>query len=203
MTKKWAIPAIAAIIGLAASLLFYAELPEQMAIHFNIKDEADNFAGKPMGAFLMPVIIMFLAAATNFSVKMESEESKRKRMAAANETINGIVAVMLLAVHLFILAYNLGYDIRASFIAPLLVGMLLIAIGNIAPRLPQGARRLFLLPERNYAKYARFQGRLMVAAGFLILLSVLLPGSSSAYAMLIVIAALIASVIFGAFKFRR
>jgi len=201
--KRWGIPAAAALIAAAASLYYYAELPEMMAIHFGPSDDPDRYASKAVGAFLMPAIILLLAAVTNLSAKLERDESKRVRFAAVNDTVNVVIVVLLLAVHLMTLAFNLGFEIRPSLFAPLAVGLVFIAVGNVMPRAPQGSMKLFRIKEENYPRYARFHGRFMVAAGFLMILSSLLPGMFSMYIMFAVIAALVVSVFASAAYYNR
>ncbi|WP_309120757.1 DUF1648 domain-containing protein [Paenibacillus sp.] len=203
MMKRWGIPAAAALLAVAASLYFYAELPEMMAIHFGPSDDPDRYASKAVGAFLLPAVIFLVSAVTNLSGKLERDESKRKRFADVNDTVNVVIALLLLAVHLITLAFNLGYEISPSMFAPLAVGIVFIAIGNVMPRAPQGTLKLFRLKEENYARYARFHGRFMVLAGFLIVLSTLLPGMFGMYFMFLVIAALVVSVIGSAAYFNR
>ena len=201
--KRWGIPAAAALIAAAISLYYYAELPEMMAVHFGPSDEPDRYMNKAFGAFLMPVIMLFVTAVTNASAKLERDESKRRRFEGVNDTVNVVVVVLLLAVHLLTVGFNLGYAIRISLFVPLAVGLVFIAVGNVLPRAPQGTLKAFRMKEEHYAKYARFHGRFMVVAGFLMLLSTLLPGEAGMYFMFFVIAALLISVIGGATYFAK
>jgi uncharacterized membrane protein len=203
MMKKWGLPAVAALIAAIVSLYYYAELPEMMAIHFGPSDDPDRYASKFVGAFLLPAIILLVAAVTNVSGKLERDESKRRRFAEVNDTVNIVISFMLLAVHLMTVAFNLGYDISPSLFAPFIVGVVFIAVGNVLPRAPQGTTKLFRMKEENFGRYARFHGRFMVVAGFLIILSTLLPGMLSMYFMFLVIAALVVSVIGSAAYFNR
>ena len=203
MNGKWIIPGAAALAAVVASLISYADLPEQMAIHFGINDQADRYAHKALGAFLAPAVIMLLPLLTNLNMKLEHDESKRNRFGQVNETINTVIILLLLAVHLAVLGINLGYDLSPSRFGPLALGIVFVLVGNVLPRTPQGPMRLFKMKDEQYARYARFSGRALVAAGFLLLLSAALPDRVGIYFALAVIAALIIAVIGSSIYVRR
>lgn len=202
--RQWIIAGAAALCAVIASIIFYAELPERMAVHFSLSDQPDRYVHKAVGAFLLPVIILLLPALSMLNMKLEQDPSKRTRFGQVNETINLVMILLLLGIHVILLAYNLGYDlIRHSRFAPLALGLVLIAVGNVLPRAPQSALNLFRLTDEQYARYARFNGRFMVAAGFLLLLSALLPGRGGVYSVFAVIAALVLATIGSTFYFSR
>ncbi|MCI3922762.1 DUF1648 domain-containing protein [Paenibacillus sp. TRM 82003] len=201
--KSWVLPIGAAAVAAIVSLLYYSELPEQMAIHFGSSNAPDRFAGKPVGAFLLPALILFVTAVTNFSAAAEKDAERRRRLAAGIGDVSGIVAILLLAVHLFTIAYNLGYPLSPSLFAALAVGATFVAMGNIAPRLPQKTVRLFRMTDAAYAVYARFVGRIMVAGGLVILLTVFLPSTFGFYAFLTVGIACLLAVIASSVYFDR
>jgi uncharacterized membrane protein len=176
--SKWYFPIGAAFVCVLLSLYFYAELPDQMAIHFNTSDQPDRYVGKLAGAFLAPVSILAVHLLMTWKINSERDENKRQRLLSTQMSITSMITAVLLALHLFTLAYNLEYPINPSLFAALAVGILFIALGNLLPRMPQNRMRILRLPERAYARYARWQGRVMVAAGMLMLLSSVLPSTS-------------------------
>ncbi|HZG88367.1 DUF1648 domain-containing protein [Paenibacillus sp.] len=203
MKKMWRFTLLAAAVSVAASLYFYAELPDSMAVHFGPGGDADDWLVKPVAAFLMPAILLFVAAVLHFTPNWERDESKRRRAGEANAFVGVVVAALLLGIHAFLLAYNLGYPVSASFVATASVGFVFVAIGNMLPRMPQSSSKLLQLPESVYAKYARSQGRVMAGAGLLMLLCIFFSDPARMYAMFFLIVVVIASVIFGSFAAQR
>lgn len=174
MLQKWMV-GLAVLIAVVVSAFVYADLPEMMAIHFNTAQAPDNFVAKWAGAFLMPVIMIAVVYITRLAIQLERDESKRLRAQAASGTIDAIISVLLLAVHLFTLAFNLGYDISVSIFATLAVGFVFLLIGNQLPRLPQGTWQWPKLTKEDARKYKLFMGRLMMIMGLIFLLLALLP----------------------------
>jgi len=202
--RRWIIAGAAALCAAIASLIFYAELPERMAVHFSLADQPDRFVHKAVGAFLLPVVMLLLPALSKLNMKLESDPAKRNRFGEVSETINIVIILLLLAVHMVLLAYNLGYDfIGRSRFAPLALGLVLIIAGNVLPRAPQAALKMIRMSDEQYARYARFTGRCTVAAGFLLFLSALLPGGAGAVAAVAVVAALVLASLGGAVYFSR
>jgi len=175
--KQWIYPLAAAAVGALVSLYYYAELPAMMAIHFNVSEQPDRWMGKPAAAFLGPAFILVLHALTMLRTKSITDDNKRMRLLSSQASISAILTSLLFVLHLFTLAYNLGYAINPSLFVAAAVGVLFIALGNIMPRLPQNGLRLWRLPERAYARYARVQGRLMVVWGMLVLIAIVLSPS--------------------------
>jgi len=132
-----------------------------------------------------------------------NDDSKRSRLLASEATISAIMTTLLFGVHLFTLAYNMGYAINPSFFAAIAVGIVLIAFGNLMPRLPQNGLRPWRMPDRAYAKFARYQGRLMVATGMLVLIAIVLQPSIRTPYLLTLIGLIVAGTLALAIYFSR
>ncbi len=172
--NKWYLPLGAALACVLVSLYFYADLPEQMAVHFNTSDQPDSYFGKLYGAFFAPALILVLHLLMQWRIRNERDANRRQRLLATQTSSNSLLIAVLTALHFFTLAYNLGYPITPSLFAALVFGILFIALGNLLPRMPQNRMRFIQLPDRAYAVYARWQGRVMVATGVLMLFSTVL-----------------------------
>ncbi|MEK3883623.1 DUF1648 domain-containing protein [Paenibacillus sp. PL2-23] len=182
--NKWIIPLFSAFAALLASLLVYDSLPADMAVHFSAANEPDNYMRKSFGAFLSPVLIVFVAWTVLFTARFEKDENKRAKAEAAMPTVAAAVSLLLLAIHGAILAFNLGYDISPFTVAAFAVGGVFLIIGNLLPRMPQGSTQWPRLSDASQRKFARFQGRLMVVTGFLLIVTAFLP---KAYVPIIVL----------------
>jgi uncharacterized membrane protein len=175
--KKWIFPALCVITAALFSIINYERLPERMAVHFSASETPDNWINKPLAAFLLPATIVFVTLIVLFSTRFEKDENKRRRTNATIGSVVAIVSATLLAVHIFVIAYNLGYEISVAVTATLIAGFVFILIGNLLPRLPQGSMQWPKLPEPAQRKFSRFLGRLMMIVGFVFVLLFLLPTS--------------------------
>jgi len=202
MKKGW-ISAIAAAIALGASVVAYARLPELIAVHFGPGDEPNGWMSKPLGVFLLPGLMLLFPLLRIVALRSETDPAKRTRMASGIGAVVDTAVSLLLGVHLFILAYNLGYELSAVRVATVLAGMMFLSVGNVLPTLPQSSRRTMRLPEPAYRKLSRFVGRLMVASGFVLVLSGVFLGAFAAPLMFAAIAAVVAASVGGAFYYGR
>jgi len=203
MKTMWRFPLLAAAVGVAASLYFYSSLPESMAVHFGPGGDADGWLAKPIAAFLNPAILLLVTALIHFSSNWERDETKRERMRAANAFVGAVVAALMLGLHAFLLAFNLGLPVSASLVATASVGFVFVAIGNMLPRMPQSSTQLPRLPEPVFAKFARAQGRVMAGAGLLMLACIFFSDPARLYAMFFLIAVVVVSLIGGSIAAQR
>lgn len=173
--NKWLLPLASTLAAVLLSIFTYDSLPAEIAVHFDSADNPNNWMSKPIGAFLLPVLILFTSWLVIFTVRFEKDENKRARSEATLPTIASVMSLMMLAVHCSIIAFNLGYDISASAITAFIVGGVFIVLGNLLPRLPQGSLQWPKLPDHKHRRIASFQGKLMVVSGIIFILLAFLP----------------------------
>lgn len=196
--KKWLFPIAAAAAAVLTSLVAYAHLPESMVIHFNVSEQPDRWIPKPVGAFLLPALILAVSWTVMVAVKFEKDANKRLRVEASIDVIAAVISLTLLAVHLFTIAYNLGYPLQVAAVTTVIIGFVFLIMGNLMPRLPQSSLNWPKLPDDIQRKASRFIGRLMFVLGIVFVLLAALPGPAIFPAFCILLAVFIA-VTLGAF----
>lgn len=203
--KKWMAPALFSFTGILISLFVYADLPESMAIHFNTGGNPDNFLIRPIGAFIAPALIWIVSLLIAVSPRFEPDENKRRRAESVQQTMLAIIGAFLLGLHLFTLAYNLGYEISPVKFASVAVGLLFMLLGNLAPRLAMAGftRKWPKLSPQVERAYGRFQGRLMIGAGFLFIVLALLPDKAHAMAFISLLVLFVLTTFASLFLFNR
>jgi uncharacterized membrane protein len=92
-----------------------------------------------------------------------------------------ICPVMSVFLNAMVYAASMGIAVDASLFGPLLVGMVLVIVGNYLPKYRQNYTIGIKLPwtlnsEENWNATHRFAGRIWVAGGMIVLLTALLPG---------------------------
>lgn len=142
-TKTTSILVISLIaIAVIAGVVLWNQFPEQMASHWNVNDQADDYMPKFWGVFLMPIIslgmlILFLVIPNIDPLKANIAEFRN----IFNLFILLIVAFMLY-VHGLTLAWNMGnqsFKMSAAMLP--FLGILFIFIGYM---LKQAKRNFFI-----------------------------------------------------------
>lgn len=174
--KIWVIPVISLIIA-AISLLF---LPDQIPIQW------DN-AGNPQMASRYTILLIpaIGAAVLLFGHIVPVIDPKREaygQMAREYTIIHLLVMMLLLAVELFVIAVSMGADINPLMFGYIVVGVLLAAIGNYLPKLPQtyltGIKSIWgYHSEAVWTQIHRMAGKLWFIGGLVLIGLAFIPMS--------------------------
>ncbi len=148
MTTKATIVITLILIAVSAlaSVALWNQLPEQMASHWNINDQADGYVSKTWGALLMPLITtgMFL-----LFLLIPSIDPLKANIAQFRKTFNLFIVaitVFMLYIHGLTLAWNLGrQNFKMSAAMLPLMGALFILIGYMLRK----AKRNFFIGIRT------------------------------------------------------
>ncbi len=134
------------LVALAAGAIFWNQLPEQMASHWNVNDQVDGYMPRFWGVFLMPLIT--LAMLVLFLV-IPSIDPLKANVAQFRESFNLFIVVIvafMLYVHGLTLAWSLGYQSfnMSGALLPFM-GVLFIAVGFMLRK----AKRNFFIGIRT------------------------------------------------------
>jgi uncharacterized membrane protein len=159
-------------LPLALYAAVYAELPDQVPFHWNVSGEPDSWGPKefiwiiPVGMALMNAFVqlmMFITPQKNNIPKVF------KRIVA---WIIPLITMILFPVTIF---YSLGINISISLVALLILGILILVLGNYMPKVRQnyvaGIRVPWTLTnEENWNKTNRLAGWLFTIGGLVIII---------------------------------
>jgi uncharacterized membrane protein len=110
-TKTTIILVLALIaIGLVAGLLLWNQLPEQMASHWNVNDEADGFTTKFWGVFLMPLVTLGMFGLFIVLPNIDPLKANIEQFRGAFNLFIVLIIGFMLYVHAITLVWNLGYQ---------------------------------------------------------------------------------------------
>ncbi|MBR5518429.1 MAG: DUF1648 domain-containing protein [Clostridia bacterium] len=171
---KWKILVITCIVCLLPIILGIAmwdNLPDSMAIHFNINNVADNFAPKPivlLGFPFMMVLFQIICCVIN-----DINANKRGQNVKFEMISKWIVPVMSVVLQITTIGYSLGWNLDIRRIATSLVGVIFIVIGIYLPKLDYVKN--MKVSAQKAKKINKFIGISMVIMGVLSLVSILLP----------------------------
>lgn len=163
-------------VSCAISLNFYSEMQEagveKVPIHWNIKNEADNFASPLMAVIIGPLSLLLITLGACISAGKKIGHSEKQ----AAQTVWILVGALLTCVNWIALKAGSGYTegklLDASFLH-LMIGLFMIIMGNLMPKIHPGYWIGIRVPktlanEEVWNRVHRKAGRMMVAAGILI-----------------------------------
>ena len=193
---KWKIFLITSIVCLLPILLGIAlwdALPNTIAIHFDIYNNPDNFASKEFTVFGLPLLMVLLQAFCCFINDLNA--NKHGERVKFSMVTKWIIPAMTIVLQIVTFGFALGWNIDIRKVVTLIVGILLIVIGNYLPKFDY--IKNYNLDTEKARKINRFIGFETVIMGALFLISIFLPPISSVICLLLLIPYAILGAIYG------
>ncbi len=167
------------LLPILAGLFFWDQLPDQMASHWNAAGEIDGWISKPVAVFGMPLLL--LAIQWLCVIGTAADPKKQNHSDKILQLVFWIIPILSVLLHTLTYAIALGKGVRMEFVLPVLVGLILVIIGNYLPKCKQSYTIGIKLPwtlhsEENWNKTHRFAGFLWVVCGLLVALTGFIGG---------------------------
>ena len=178
--RKW-YPVAAVVAAFAMSLAVYSRLSDPVAIHWGLDGQANGWAGRPYGAFAIPLMMVGFAVLFRVLPNADPRKENYEKFWSSYDVIAVATLTLCLATHAMGLGAALGLPIPVNHIVPALVGAFYICLGNVFPRLRSnwwiGIRTPWSMSsDENWARTQRIGGYLFVVAGVLLLADGAAPG---------------------------
>lgn len=193
---KWKIIIVTCLVCLLPILLgitLWNQLPNEIAIHFNIHNEPDNFASKGFAVFALPCLMalmqMICCITTDINANKHQNPIKFEMIA---KWILPVVSVLL---QIVTLGYSLGWNIDIRGVACFIVGAMFLVLGNYLPKL--NYIKNYNLDTEKARKINRFIGFETVIMGLLLIISIFLPPIYSFICLCLLIPYTIIGIIYG------
>jgi len=170
--KTTIISTIVCLLPIVLAIIIYDKLPQQVAIHFDIAENPDNYFPKAIAAFGLP---LFLAAINLYSHFRITKDPKVENASASLRGLTmwllQILSVVLVPVTLFM---AMGKQIPITMITMAIVGTVIIICGNYLPKCKRNYTIGIKLPwtlnsESNWNQTNRFSGFVWVIGGLIII----------------------------------
>ena len=171
--KTLIIASIVTVLPALIGILCWDRLPDVMATHFGINNEADGFSSKAFAVFGLPAVLLAILWLVAF---VTSNDPKRQNISPKMFTLGlWIAPVLSLVVAATMYPVNLGYAVDIPFFAELLIGLLFIVVGNYLPKARQNYTIGIRIPwtlanEENWNRTHRLAGYLWMICGVLMIL---------------------------------
>ena len=171
--KTLIITSIVTILPMLIGVICWNRLPDVMATHFGMNNEANGFSSKAFAVFGLPVILLAVLWVGAF---ITSHDPKKQNISAKMFSLMlWIVPVLSLVVAAAMYPVNLGYKLDITLFSELLLGLLFIIIGNFLPKARQNYTIGIKIPwtlanEENWNRTHRLAGYLWMICGILMVL---------------------------------
>ena len=176
MTKKhlsiMIITSITILLPILVGVLLWEQLPQQLPIHWNMAGEVDSWGSKPMVVIGMPLVLLALHWIAILATL--SDPKKRNHPQKILALLYWLVPTLSIVLMALTYSAGTGSEIRVEKICTMLVGLLLVFIGNYLPKAQQNYTIGIRLPwtlhsEENWNKTHRLAGWIAVVCGLAIL----------------------------------
>lgn len=160
------------IVPIVLGIIYYSQLPDEMAIHFNTQNVADGFASKQVALFAVPMFLLFMHGITIFFVQNDPRKNVHSKVIKG--LMYWLVPVLAILIQISFIAYGLGKKIDITTCSLVGTGVLILILGNYLPKSRQNYSIGIKLPwtlasEENWNKTHQMAGKLWVLSGILII----------------------------------
>jgi uncharacterized membrane protein len=173
------VPLLVIVVSFALGFYFYQHFPEQVVTHWDFAGNPDGYSGKFFGAFGLPFMLLGLYGLFLLLPLIDPKKERYPEFQKVYHLLKAVFLLGLLGVFIVASLANLGYQVPMNHIVPILVGLLMIVIGNFMGKIKNnwfiGIRTPWTLSSENvWNKTHRLGGWLFVLYGILLMMTPLL-----------------------------
>ena len=171
--KTLIITSIVTILPVLIGIICWNRLPDVMATHFGMNNEANGFSSKAFAVFGLPLVLLAVLWVGAF---VTAHDPKRQNISPKMFSLMlWIAPAISLVAAATVYPVNLGYELDITFISELLLGLMFTIIGNYLPKARQNYTIGIKIPwtlanEENWNRTHRLAGYLWMACGILMII---------------------------------
>lgn len=157
-------------------ILMYNKLPESIPIHWNFAGEVDGYGNKFIGTFMVPLIMIALWLAMIYLPKIDPKKENYNKFDKSYKLFQSILLTFFFIMQIIVVLSAMGYNISINRVMPIVLGVLMILIGNYIPKAKSnffyGIKTPWTLSsEVSWRKTHRLGGKLFVLSGLISIVS--------------------------------
>ncbi len=169
--KSYFVTALVCLLPILPGLLLWEQLPDAIAIHFDMYNTPDTYASKAFAVFGIPALMALLQLFCCFVNDINTQKyGERPKFTRATKWIIPVMSVLLQGVTF---AYALGAALDIRKIAACIVGAILLLVGNYLPKFDYVKN--YDIDTEPARKINRFIGYETIGMGILFFVSIFLP----------------------------
>lgn len=158
----------------------YPFLPEQIPTHWNIRGEVDGWSPRWPGAFFTPALAVGVWLLMQLLPRLDPRRENYERFEETYWLVISVLIGFFALIQVLSLGSALGWPVDVPRMVIAGLGILLLALGNVLPRIRSnwwmGIRTPWTLEnERVWRETHRLGGKTFVAAGVVVIMSAFLP----------------------------
>lgn len=180
-------PSILLIVtALAAGIVFYPDLPDQMPAHWNIKGEVDRYTSKFWGTFGIPLTSAFIYVLMLIVPYFDPKRQNYIRFMGSYRVLKFVMTGVFSVLYAVVLLNSMGYGVPVDRVVIIALGLMFMVIGNVMGRFRHnyfvGIKTPWTLAsEEVWQKTHRFSARIWVFTGLVIVLVGAVIGGERGY----------------------
>ena len=208
MKKSYIIIILIILASFIVGIYLYPRMPGEMASHWNIKGEVDDYLPRFWGLFLMPIVSLGLFLLFILIPKIDPLKENIEKFRKYFDSFIVLIIVFLFYIYLLSVAWNLGkrFDM-GQMIVPAL-GILFYYSGILVENAKRnwfiGIRTPWTLSnEKVWEKTHKIGGKLFKAAGLVVLLGMFFPNYVFYFILVPVLLVAVYTIIYSYFEYRK
>ena len=189
--KSFVITALLCLVPMALGLALYARLPEQLPTHWDWQGNVNGYMSKPAVVLGLPLFFAAMNGLMHFSLR--ADPKRANIIGNIRVLIRWTMPVLSLIILPYTYLWALGWQqIPMEKLIPVLVGLLIMGLGNYLPKCRQNYTSGIKLPwtlydEDNWNRTHRMAGRLWMVGGLGIMVSAFWGGGTLLLAVILAI----------------
>ena len=189
--KSFVSTTLLCLVPVALGLALYARLPEQLPTHWDWQGNVNGYMSKPAVVLGLPLFFAAMNGLMHFSLR--ADPKRANIIGNIRVLIRWTMPVLSLIILPYTYLWALGWQqIPMEKLIPVLVGLLIMGLGNYLPKCRQNYTSGIKLPwtlydEDNWNRTHRVAGRLWMVGGLGIMVSAFWGGSTLLLAVILAI----------------
>jgi uncharacterized membrane protein len=195
-------------VFIIVGFVFYPQMPDKIASHWNAQGEVDGYMSKFWGVFLLPIIV---AAITTLFIAIPRIDPLKQNIKKFIKYYDGFIIIFLLFmlfIEIFMLLWNSGTKLNINRIIPFAVGLLFIYAGILIENAKQnwfvGIRTPWTLSsETVWNKTHKLGSKLFIIAGIISMIGVFFGNLAFYFIIIPIIGVSIYTIAYSYFEYQK
>lgn len=169
--KMLIITSMICLLPIIIGIGFYNTLPENIAIHFDINNNPDNYFPKAIFVFGMPVIMLIIQVFCCIISDLADKNPEANKKAIT--VYKWIIPILSIIIYCVTIMYSTGKAIDIRKIIMCILGIMFIVMGNYLPKTIGSHKFPKIKDEKIEKKMLRISGYILIINGIFSIISIL------------------------------